>query len=184
MGSSDDSYTSDDAAALLRAIVDNTPDTVYVKDRAGRYLLINVAGASVIGRVPEEIVGRTDADLFTPEIAADFVADDRAVQAAGGATVSEGPVEGPDGTVRTYMTVKAPYRDRAGRVVGVVGISRDVTDRKAAEAAVRASEQWFRTLVQHSSDMTVVLGDTVKVLYWSPARTGVLGIPLDEDCVG
>jgi diguanylate cyclase (GGDEF)-like protein/PAS domain S-box-containing protein len=175
---------SDDAATLLRAIVDNTPDTVYVKDRAGRYLLINVAGAGVIGRLPHEIVGCTDSDLFTPEIAADFIADDRAVQAAERATVSEGAVEAPDGTVHTYMTVKAPYRDHAGHVAGIIGISRDVTDRKAAEAAVRTSEQWFRTLVQHSSDMTVVVNDAVRVLYWSPARTGVLGIPLDEDCVG
>ena len=175
---------SADAASLLRAIVDNTPDTVYVKDRAGRYLLINVAGAGVIGRLPHEIVGCTDSDLFTPEIATSFVADDRAVQAAERASVSEGAIEAPDGTVRTYMTVKAPYRDHAGRVVGIVGISRDVTDRKAAEAALRTSEEWFRTLVQHSSDMTVVVNDAVRVLYWSPARAGVLGIHLDEDCVG
>ena len=175
---------SADAAALLRAIMDSTPDTVYVKDAAGRYLLINEAGAAVIGRRPHEIVGRTDSDLFTPEIADAFIADDRAVQAAGGATVSEGPVEAPDGTIHTYMTVKAPYRDDAGRVVGVIGISRDVTDRKAAEAAVRSSEQWFRALVQHSSDMTVVVDESVKVLYWSPARAGVLGMPVDEECVG
>ena len=77
---------SDDAATLLRAIVDNTPDTVYVKDDAGRYLLINAAGAAVLGRNPEEIVGRSDSDLFTPEIADDFVADDRAVKAGEGAT--------------------------------------------------------------------------------------------------
>src|SRR5205814_10658147 len=108
-------------------------------------------------------------DLFAPEIAADFIADDRAVQAAERATVSEGAVEAPDGTVHTYMTVKAPYRDHAGHVAGIIGISRDVTDRKAAEAAVRTSEQWFRTLVQHSSDMTVVANDAVRVLYWSPA---------------
>jgi diguanylate cyclase (GGDEF)-like protein/PAS domain S-box-containing protein len=179
-----DESSRDDAASLLRAIVENTPDTVYVKDANGRYLLINAAGAAVIGRTADEIIGACDHDLFPADVAESFVADDDAVRSAAGSTVSEGPVLAPDGTVRTYMTVKAPYRDERGAVAGVVGISRDVTDRKNAEAALESSERWFRTLVQHSTDMTVVVDESLRVRYWSPARTPVLGIPADDDRVG
>jgi PAS domain S-box-containing protein len=119
--------------AILLAIAEGTSDAVYAKDGEGRYLLINAAGAREMGRLVEEIVGRRDAELLPEETAAELEAHDRAVMAAGEVRTYEERVS-IDGTHRIFQSTKAPYRDGEGRIVGVVGISRDITDRKFAEA--------------------------------------------------
>jgi PAS domain S-box-containing protein len=119
--------------AILEGIAEGTSDALYAKDAEGRYLLINAAGAREIGRPVEEIVGRSDAELFPPEAAVEIAAHDRSVMAAGEPRSYEERVS-VNGSERIFLSTKGPYRDSEGRIVGVVGISRDITHRKVIEA--------------------------------------------------
>jgi PAS domain S-box-containing protein len=109
-------------AELLKAVADGTTDAVFVKDRDGKYLLANPAGARFVGRADGDVLGRTDAELFDPDSARWVSERDRQVMTAGAA---ENVVEEltAAGVTRTYLATKAPYRDENGTVIGVIGIS-------------------------------------------------------------
>jgi PAS domain S-box-containing protein len=125
--------------ALLRAVIEGTEDAVYVKDIESRYLLINPAGARFLRASPEEIVGKRDSDFVSPESAAATVQWDAAVMAAGQSQTYEDTNE-MVGEVRTFLSTKGPYRDHVGNVIGVVGISRDITMRKRNEEALEVAK--------------------------------------------
>ena len=122
--------------AMLRSVIDGIADLVYAKDAEGRYLLVNLAAADASGLRPDQILGHTDADLLPGPAAASLRAADRRVIASGLPHRSREELVTPDGP-RVYQALKAPWRDAAGRVAGVVGVSRDVTEEEQAQAARR-----------------------------------------------
>lgn len=120
---------------LLRNVVDNLMDAIYVKDAGGRYLLGNHAHARQIGAdSPEEVVGKHTTDLFSPATARAFMEDDERVLQGGEAIVNRHERVVEEGRpVRWLSTTKVPLRDGEGEIVGLVGIGRDITARKVAE---------------------------------------------------
>eukprot|EP00456_Euglypha_rotunda_P078086 TRINITY_DN744_c1_g1_i9.p1 TRINITY_DN744_c1_g1~~TRINITY_DN744_c1_g1_i9.p1 ORF type:complete len:1041 (-),score=228.48 TRINITY_DN744_c1_g1_i9:1653-4775(-) len=118
---------------LLQAIAQWTPDAVFVKDRAGRYLLFNPAASRFVGRPVEEVLGRDDTELFPPESSQVVMNRDRHVMMTGEMETKEEELTAA-GVRRVFLATKAPYRDAKGNVVGVIGISRDITEKKNAEA--------------------------------------------------
>ena len=142
-----------DSRALLQAIVDSTPDFIFVKDPSHRYTFLNRAFAVSRGLSPEEIIGRPDtdfwpADAFQTERTRVFHAAD--AQALSGQTVHipNVPAAMPDGSERVFDTVKVPLAGPDGRAVRVLTYSRDVTERVRTQEAVEESERLFRTLAQ------------------------------------
>src|SRR5262249_6463081 len=125
---------------LLRGVSEGTTDAVFVKDRQGRYLMINTAGARFLGRTVAEVLGKDDTELFSPETARAIMEGDRRILATGEVQTYE-EVCVAAGVARTYCSTKGPYRDAQGTIRGVIGISRDVSERK------RAGE-WFRLVVE------------------------------------
>jgi PAS domain S-box-containing protein len=135
---------------LLEAVVQGTSDPIWVKDTAGRYVLLNGPGATMAGLSPErrsEAVGRTAEEFFPPEAAKLIASRDRAV-IEGGETLSTEDTLLAAGRPRTFLVSRSPLRDATGAVTGLLGIARDITDRRAAEEALRASEERYRGLVQ------------------------------------
>ncbi len=127
-----------DERRLLRTLIDTLPDLVYVKDVAGRMILINEAQARVARlQSPGEAVGKTDLDLFPSDLAAQYMEADRAAMRADGAVSIEEPYVTPDGEARWLSSVKAPLHDGRGAVVGTVGMSRDITRQKQADEELR-----------------------------------------------
>jgi two-component system, cell cycle sensor histidine kinase and response regulator CckA len=125
---------------MLAAIIDGTPDAVFVKDREGRYLLINEAGAQALGRTVDEVIGRDDNELMDAEPAADIIARDRAVMESGETAVAEERVVVEDAN-RVFLATKAAYRDASGEVVGLIGIAHDVTERRRLEAELQQAQK-------------------------------------------
>jgi PAS domain S-box-containing protein len=116
--------------------MDNSAAVIYVKDLEGRYLLINRRFEELFHVSREAVTGMTDRDLFPKARADAFRAFDRRVLAAGKALEAEEEVPQDDG-LHTYISIKAPLYDAAGRVYAVCGISADITERKRAEEALQ-----------------------------------------------
>jgi PAS domain S-box-containing protein len=130
---------------ILQAVIEATPDAVFVKDLEGRYVVVNAAAARFLGRRPEDIIGKRDIELYPEETARKFIADDQQVLSAGTALAFEGVATSATGT-QAYLVTKGVYRDKAGRILGVFGISHDVTElRQANDALERTREALFRS---------------------------------------
>jgi len=125
--------------AMLMAFTDASPDLMFIKDRDGRCLFANPASLRALGRAREDVVGKTDHEVIQDAAMEAVVREnDRLVMETGGAQAVEECIPTPAGK-RWFLTSKAPLRDRDGRVIGVVGVSRDITDRRNEEA--RAARQ-------------------------------------------
>ncbi|MBP3954097.1 PAS domain S-box protein [Gemmata sp. G18] len=135
------------SADLLRAVADGTTDAVFVKDRDCKYLLFNEAAARFVGKPVAEVLGKDDTALFDPASARVSMENDRRVMESGQTETEEETLTAV-GVTRTYLATKGPYRDEDGTVVGVIGISRDITDRKRTEQRLTTQHAVVSILAQ------------------------------------
>jgi PAS domain S-box-containing protein len=127
---------------LLRAIIDNLPDHIYLKDTAGHYIVDNINHLHFLGLThSEEIIGKTVFDFFPSELARAFTADDQAVIASGRAILNREEMRTTDtGEQRWAATTKVPFRDKIGRIIGLVCVSRDITAQRRAEENLHSTQ--------------------------------------------
>jgi PAS domain S-box-containing protein len=131
--------------SLLRTLIDNLPDCVYAKDTGGRKLLVNPADLKNLHcKTEAEVINKTDFDFFPKELAEKFWADDQKVIQGEPIIDREEYVLSDSGEKRWLLTSKLPLRDPAGKIIGLVGIGRDITARKLAEDSLRSSEAKLR----------------------------------------
>ncbi len=123
---------------FLRAIIDNLPDPIFVKDAEFRYVIVNRAYANYLGRTEDEILGRTDYELY-PKEQADFFREWDKKVIEGGSTVyiPEEVSLDASGVPHTLLVKKAPLKDEKGRVTHIIGITVDITERKEIEEDLR-----------------------------------------------
>ena len=130
---------------ILEAVIQATPDAIFVKDLAGRYVLVNDAFARFIGKSQDEIVGRHDLELYDAETAERFIEADKHVLASGVPQAFEGLATGDAGATQAYLVTKGVYRDRQGNILGIYGISHDITElKKANDTLEQTREALFR----------------------------------------
>ena len=147
---------------LLRALMEHLPDLIYFKDTESRFTHLNRPTAAALGCAdPSDAVGKTDFDFYPKELARRFLADERQVLTTGVPLRNqfEAQTRVSDGSERWLLTSKAPVRDATGRVVGLVGSAKDVTEQRRAEELVRRSEARLQALLQHGWDMVSVLDE-------------------------
>ena len=132
---------------LLQAISDNSPTITYVKDLEGRYLFVNRSFTELFHVNAQEMLGRSDLDLFTPDVAERFRSMDRRVVEADMALTEEEvvPLDAGD---RIYISVKCPLWDQNGESYGIFGVSTDVTDLKRAEHDLVESRRYYQALAE------------------------------------
>ncbi len=146
---------------LLRSLIDNLPDYIYVKDPEGRYLLDNISHRRWLGADSEsQVIGRRVSDFFPPEMIGQFDSDDRNVILSGHPLLNrEELVADRFGSKRWHSTTKVPLRNSEGKIIGLVGISRDITERKLSEEAL---QQANAELARHKDDLQKALSELQK----------------------
>jgi PAS domain S-box-containing protein len=129
----------DSEKRLLRAVIDLLPDYIYVKDRQSRFLVDNQAVATNLGCQPEDVIGKTDFDFFPKDLAEQFYADEQRVITTGEPLISrEEPNYYPlTDTWGWHLTTTVPLRGAGGEIIGIVGVSRDITAHKRMEETLR-----------------------------------------------
>jgi PAS domain S-box-containing protein len=166
---------------LLRTLIHAVPDLVFTKDTAGRFVNSNPATVALLGQHREEdVAGKTVFDLFPAEIAGPYHADDLEVMAGKGVINREERSIDGQGKALWYLTTKLPLRDPAGGVSGLIGISRDITERKVAEEALRASAQMLRAVFDGVSDSLVVFTHAGVYVDVNPATCELFGRPREQ----
>jgi PAS domain S-box-containing protein len=132
---------------LLRSLIDNLPDYIYVKDADCRLVLDNVAHRRFLGASsPEEVVGKTVEDFFPEELAAQYTKDDQEIIQTGHPLLNrEEPVVDRMGNKRWHSTTKVPLRDNDGAIIGLVGIGRDITEQRLAAEELQTANAELAT---------------------------------------
>jgi PAS domain S-box-containing protein len=123
--------------ALYQSLVESLPQNIFRKDPQGRFTFVNRRFAAALGKPPEEILGRTDADFFPPDLARKYHADDELVLRSGQILESVEEHRTPDGPMRYVHVVKIPVYDDQGRIAGIQGIFWDITEQRRAEQALQ-----------------------------------------------
>jgi PAS domain S-box-containing protein len=168
-------------SVFMNALMENVPDNIFFKDPEGRWLRINRKLLNIVGASSqEEVVGKTDFDFYTREFADKTRADEQKILRTGEALI--GCVEQrqfPDGRTAWTMVTKVPFRDPAGAIIGIAGISRDINEIKEHEERLRIKENQLSVASQiaglgyweyHRDEGMLTFNDHFYQVYGSSAR--------------
>lgn len=137
---------------MLHALIDNIPDFMYVKDLESRFVVANPHLARAVwAKTPEELLGKTDFDFYPPELASAFYEGDQSVIRSGQLLHNheEKGIDG-EGNEVYILTTKVPIRDCEGKIIGIAGVGRDISDRKRMENALREAERNYRGIFDNA----------------------------------
>jgi PAS domain S-box-containing protein len=162
--------------AQLNGILDNSTAVIWLKDRKGRYMLVNRKFEELFHVQRETVVGKTDYDIFPSYLADGFRANDRRVLKEHQPLEIEEVTPQDDGD-HTYMTVKFPLFDGAGEPYGVCGISTDITSRKRAEQDLKESKDRIGQIIDHALDGFVSMDSDGIVTAWNRSAEEIFGWP-------
>ena len=168
---------------LLRTVIDNLPDTIYVKDREGRYVVCNIAQAHSVREetTPEDVVGKTDLELYPKELAAEYRANDEMVIQSGQPLLNKEECGTNLGGDEVWLlSTKVPFRDTTGEIIGLVGISRDITDRQRAEKNLRAAEREKELILSSVSELVTYQDNELRIMWANRAAGKSVGLSADE----
>lgn len=177
---------------LLRTVVDNLPDLIYAKDTSSRFVLSNLATAAQMGvKTPQELEGKTDADFYHGDVAAQFYAVDQEVMRTGEPILDlEESFIDPLKRQGFLSTSKIPLRDKYGTVIGLVGIGHDITQRKQAQAETQRRANEFSKLYETARELALqqdlasvlsIIAERLANLLETPASALLLYDALQDD---
>jgi len=165
---------------LLAAIVGSSSDLIFAKDINGRYLLFNREGGRTAGYAPENVIDKDDFALLPADLAAQFQAQDREVIAQGKLCTFENTLDTAQGE-RVFSVIEGPLRDETGRITGVFGISRDITERKRIENELRTNEENLRKLFDENTSVMLLLDQASgRIIDANMAASRLYGYPRER----
>jgi PAS domain S-box-containing protein len=170
--------------AILQAVSNNTTELIFVKDRESRFIYANPATLKVLGLTEQEALGGDGLQQTVQpasEIAAIY-ANDRKVLHSGEEQTFEEVLTGPNGT-RVYLSTKTPFRNEDGKVIGIIGISRDITERRQAEEKLRQQEEKLREADRRKDEFLATLAHELRNPL-APIRNGLALLKIaDRDAI-
>lgn len=166
----------------LKALLDNIPDTIYFKDTQSRFTRVNLAQVRVLGaQTPDEVIGKTDEDFQPPHLAAEFLAEEKSLLESGKSIIDRleyNPT--PDGKPRWFSSTKVPLIDANGHIKGMVGVSRDITERMLMEQALRESVEQYIDLFENTSELIQSVDEVGHFIYVNRSWEEKLGYTRTE----
>ncbi|MCX5974871.1 MAG: PAS domain S-box protein, partial [Coprothermobacterota bacterium] len=154
------------ANAQWRQYLEASPDPMWIKDSSSRYLAVNRAFLEWEGFSAEQWLGKTDSELFLPAQAATHLADDQKTLAEG--QIEKEMEEVKQGQQRTFLIKQVPIRSINGEIAGILGISRDITERKTAIEALKSSEALYHSLIDSMQDALHVVDRELRLVLANP----------------
>jgi PAS domain S-box-containing protein len=169
---------------LINAIMNNITDHIYFKDLESRFVRINKSHALRFGfDNPDQAIGKTDFDFFSNEHAQQAFDDEQAIIRTGQMLSKVEKETHPDGPDTWVSTVKLPLRDIDGNIIGTFGISRDITERRVAEEALKQSEERFRAVAESANDAIITANSKGNIFGWNRGAEEVFGYK-DSEIIG
>ncbi len=171
---------------LLQTLIDNIPDIIFVKNSAFEYILGNKAWKQLAGmQAEDEIHGKTDFDIYASEIAMQYRSHDEAVIVSGLPLLNvEEPNVYPDGTQRWSLISKIPYYDPQNRLIGLIGIGRDITEQKQAIARVNSERSLLLTVINHLPDSVYLKDHQHRFILANETLAKIVGVDSNDKMVG
>jgi len=166
-----------DSQALSTEILQGSSDAIFLKDLNGRYLLANDACLKAMGRSPEDVIGHNDTEILGYDIAKQVAPVDQQVMESGISKTHEETFD-LSGVTSTWHTSKSPHRDAEGNIMGIIGIARDITERKRSEERLRDSESRSRAWLENSPICTKMVDLDFNLQYMS--ASGIKGLGIDD----
>lgn len=165
---------------LLENIAEGLPDSIFAKDLNGCYLFFNSALAKRVNKKPEELLGRNNSAIFLPEQANKTLEKDLEIMKSGITQTFEEELTTASGNA-FFLTTKGPIKDEQGKIVGLFGIARDITDRKKSEEALRVSQEKFEFAFDSSPNAILIQDEeTGRYLAANASSTTIFGYSQEE----
>ncbi len=162
-----------------RQLLENMPQKIFHKDKNSVYVSCNNNYARDLKIQPDEIIGKTDYDFYSRELAEKYRADDIRIMESGKTEyIEEKYIQ--NGQEVFVQTVKTPLKDEKGNTIGILGIFWDITERKQTEETLKESEERYRTIIEYSNDMIWTLDTEGRFLFFNNRSEEITGFKLKD----
>jgi len=167
---------------LLRTVVDNLPDRIFVKDTNSTFVFANLGCGRYLGfDDPKAVIGKTTLDFLPPEAAEESRAQEREIMRTGEGVINEEVCrKGASGQMQCYLSTKVPWRDKDGNIIGIIGLNRDITDRKRAVKALQKSESEKKLILDSLSELIIYQDENFRIVWANKAAADSAGQSVDE----